>query len=395
MVAFFLENPDMTFAETIPTIYFRSKTWRGGALSIRGVQTLWSGPTFPITMQQETTSKNDVSSCDPRLSRAAREILRVHLARAWKIAGRTASAPERYRRLDASEWNVWQLLDDTLAVDADVDACPLFPDRDIGKYYEEQSIEIDGLSSITKTERQGAIPGSMVKEAKPRKVNPVFHQCGICHKNFTSQFYLDRHFELKHNNGAPHPDAVCPAQAWCNNFLSHNFCHDVALELEPYYGPGSAGYGADRHAVHRKLVHEAHNSRPCAAADLEAVQAACHGMVRACFAPDSVIGQQLNQTLCVRHTCHGRLHQLLLGGGGRSILHPNDYYWHNHDEDHHNHRLGVAGFAILVAVVCFYAYRFIESQQQGADNGARRSREAVGKVKLPPTEPPTTHAKQH
>jgi len=394
------------------------------------------------------------SSCDPRLSRAAREIVRVHLHRAWWLEaahdGGAASAADWDAVL--GEWNVWELLKETLSAAAAAhpqddsihnDECPLWPERDVGKVYEENSLKTDGKNvGLSRAARQGVIPGSMRHRAledrhKPRQErNPVFHQCGFCHKNFTSQYYLDRHFVRHHpHNDYGHPRAlqldrkqrqpdnteeyddgdyyICPARTWCR-FLSDMACHDVALEMEPYYGPGSAGYASDRHAVYRQLQQQ--HGRPCTVTDLEEAQRACHDVIAQCFFggvggsgggdenEDNVlvhtIGIHLNQTLCARRTCHGRLHNLMLtatqsksSASPSLLLHPHAHHddeWRNAWSAQEHHHPGAWGFLILLLVVGFYGYRCCFLGEDDGGCAAARRESSKGSRLLRPSKPSTT-----
>jgi len=115
----------------------------------------------------------DFHQCDRRLSRAAREILRVHLVQAWNAAHAVSSEDERFN-LDVSQWNVWQLLEaitlSPLAAAQEENQCPLLPERHVGKRDEEQSLEADA-TAVSRTARQGVVPGWMYKEEKPRRLN--------------------------------------------------------------------------------------------------------------------------------------------------------------------------------------------------------------------------------
>ena len=446
--------------------------------------TVW---VYRIMGESSADGASSSSSCDPWLSRAAREIVRVHLHRAWRKAAHDDGAPAASADWDVvlGEWNVWELLKETLSAAAAAAAhphhqlydsihnkCPLWPERDVGKVYEENSLETDGNRvGLSRAARRGVIPGSMRRRASEdrhersrQERNPIFHQCGFCHKNFTSQYYLDRHFLRHHpHNDYGHPRAllldrkqrqpentdeydddddddyyICPARTWCR-FLSDTACHDVALEREPYYGPGSAGYASDRHAIYRKLQQQ--GSRPCTATDLEQAQRACHDVIEQCFFGGggsgagggdenehvlvNTIGTHLNQTLCARRTCHGRLHHLMLmtttqakSSASPSLLlhhHHHPPHAHHHDDawrdawsSQEHHRPGAVGILILLLVVGFYGYRCCFLGDNGGGAAARRESSKGSRLLRPskpstttehkwnllPQSPPTTHIKQ-
>ena len=410
------------------------------------------------------------ADCDWRLSRAAREIVRVHLEHAW----RKLFLEDKDNDIqNNNNNNIWQLLEESvahydypLAQKQETETpyeflCPLWPERDVlGRYLEEQvvrRVEADPrLLKTTSAQRQASWPGAMVRERKPRKIVPpfVYYQCGVCHKNFTSRYYLDQHLVRKHEDYFERVAMeltastsassllgdgllLCPAQHWCGHFLGLHDCHAAALELEPYYGPGSAGSGADRDAVYRTLARAtaAATSLPSSscAAHLATVQA-CHAMIVHCFGrgDDSDphasirrrIGRNLNATLCAPpHTASSLscrsggedhlllLHNLLLsssshhGGSASSMLHPDtkpDHFWRHdvwHSEQDHFSPLVVV---IVLGLFCFYGYRCLDPATVAADADAGVPRRNDGTKRVPP--PPlaetsitttTTHVKQH
>ena len=386
------------------------------------------------------------ASCDWRLSRAAREILRVHLEHAWRqeiFDGHSSSAYEK-RQFQHHTDNLWQLLEESLAIsthqhqlssefssDAAMNgnlhhSCPLLPERDaMGRYLEETIVQrVDAGQLLFKKTRQSSLPGAMVRESKPRDTPSSMYHCGLCHKNFTSRYYLDRHLHNKHgdhleqvardfrsttssttNSLVPPLQLLCPAQHWCHQFLSHRDCHQAALELEPYYGPGSAGRSSvDRDVVFRQRIRESvspPNSEDCVTT-ADRTLAACHDMIRQCFWGGEAttttttstpnidrnveehswnrhrIGRHLNATLCVpqHSSCPGRqlVHDLLSSTSSSSatsrqrthrrvvatMLHPDDVpndqtwqdVWHAEEE-----QLGVLVVLIFIGIVFFYGYR--------------------------------------
>lgn len=287
------------------------------------------------------------ASCDWRLSRAAREIVRLHLVKAWKVAH--AETAEAKYNLDVSEWNVWQLLDQMMLATEDNEKCILLPKRDLWKRHEEFSLE-EG-SDISMSNRHNAIPGWFHAGRRNEfKKNSVFHQCGHCYKNFTSRYYLDRHFDLKHplDERSFHS---CPAVSWCS-FLTGTACHDMALTLEPYYGPGSAGEGSDRYTVHRKLIQR---QPACIDSNAQAAAVACRLVVQECFGETStLIAKHLSETMCAAHSCHSRLLHKLIGSTG-VMLHPDQWRvaWVEYASEEQHH-LGWVGILVMLAVMGYY-----------------------------------------
>ena len=259
--------------------------------------------------------------CDRRLCRAARELLRSHLVDAWQETF-TLTADMQFD-VDVSEWNVWQLLEATLVapvvslVAGDV-ACPLIPSLDAYKYQEETSILVDG--SVSRSIQNAAIPGSLHSGRKGMRKNPaVFYQCGQCRKNFTSRFYLDKHFDNQHVNSIlTSNEVICPAVRYCN-FLSPTACFDQAMLLEPFYGPGSDGYGSDVYSVQHKLLQMQH---VCSEQSQRAASIVCQEIVDVCFT--GVFGQILSTNMCSRiESCRSRmLHRLV---SSSLMIHPEQW----------------------------------------------------------------------
>jgi hypothetical protein len=392
---------------------------------------------------------NPLSSCDRRLSRAAREIVRVYLSAALLLEvddDDDDEDPRRRRRRDdpgdeswrllandvVSDWNLWQLLDVvtlqppspsttmtttvTTNGNANAEECPfVLPDR--YRRDEEQSIPVMSSSSsstiVPRKLRAAAIPGYLSLARRKRKNNNKtknhgeflsFHQCGICHKLFTSKYYLDQHFQQIHTTMSDHDATrttkmICPAD-WCQQFIPWHECHDVALTMEPYYGPGGGNNNNnddDQYRIRSQLVRQAH-ARPCTGADLERTQRACQRMLHTCFGPDThhdtsssgtttttsaSLAHHLLETLCAPRSCHSRIHDLLVfrmmgSSSSSSILHhhPNQQWWWKDawmgTMQQHEQFSGI-GILVLILILCFYIQRAVQStgwsqqQQQPPD----------------------------
>jgi hypothetical protein len=258
--------------------------------------------------------------CDRRLSRAARELLRRHLFEAWSET--FALTSDTKFDVDVAEWNVWQLLEATLVVPvesrrANDISCPLIPSLDIYREQELFSLVVDG--TVARSIQNAAIPGALHSARTEKRPNhAVFHQCGACQKNFTSHFYLDKHLDDKHiasKSMLASRELICPAITYCE-FLSPIACFDQATLLEPFYGPGSDGFGSDRLAVQHKLL----QMQPiCSDQRQRAASIACHEIVDVCF--EGTFGQILSANMCSRiQSClHRVLHRMI---GSSLIIHP-------------------------------------------------------------------------
>lgn len=282
--------------------------------------------------------------CDRRLSRAARELMREHLVDAWKAA--YLETRDAKYDLDVSEWNIWQLLEVTLVDHLADEACPLAPERDIHKVHEEHSFVVETNLVVPRNVRNCAIPG-LLRAGMPRdaKNNPLVNQCGLCMKNFTSHFYLDRHWD-RHHSEEHKINIVCPAVKWCD-FLSQTSCHDTAMQLEPHYGPGSAGYGTDQHTVHHNLLLK---QPTCSDTHQLDAATACRDVMHKCFS-DSAVGRYLTSKRCAIPTCQARLLRKLLGSVQRSDQW-NGLFTDYTDTAHHG--LGWLGLSVLITIAAYY-----------------------------------------
>jgi hypothetical protein len=379
------------------------------------------------------------AACDRRLSRAAREIVKQKLLQALLLVddgvGETKTTimiPTTKilsSNTDPAQFSVWELLESVTAVpaaatvnsnhDTNDDSsssssssfCWLQAPRDVLRYHEEHV-------SIIKADLQG-YRGVDTPTANRRHVVNQFkshwwYQCMLCGKVFASRFYLDRHLERMHHHHHHHhppPPAlleterllseeednsnshhhhrdidddgtfwICPATDWCGNFLSLWACHEMALTLEPHYGPGrsSSNSRGDRGAgvgvVERRLWKEAHE-QPCTTSDMQAATVSCRNMIQSCFFPQQQqqqpaaaalllaarqrrIGQALENSLCSTLSCPDRLHRLFFQtktGGDLVMRHVHEWqdewlYW---NEDHHD--IGWFGLILLLLLAVWYA----------------------------------------
>ena len=257
--------------------------------------------------------------CDRRRSRAARELLRIHLIRAWQETDRVVSSSSANQQhhhhptiynVDVTEWNIWQLLDATVVLTSNNDGqsqhtCPLLPQYDIHREHEESYSILDVTSKmIPKHVRNSAIPGILHhnrtlrkaagKSTPLRQLYPLIYHCDICQKNFTSQYYLDQHLISKHpvihqntsNTSTLLPvDMICPADTYCS-LLSPIVCHYFMIQEEPHYGPGH--YRDDHHSQFTTTSSSSSNSNSVPCNDFEQQKAIqkCHEIVALCFHND-------------------------------------------------------------------------------------------------------------
>jgi hypothetical protein len=396
------------------------------------------------------------ASCDRRLSRAAREIVKQKLLQAVRLFDKddptkakrmitttTSSTAEKMGDWStsgsghthpalawqdilssdnpAAQFSVWKLLESVSANhsnngtkdDSTSSSCPLDAQRDVFRRDEEHI-------SIIKADLQG-YRNVDTPTANRRHVNSQhdWYQCTLCGKIFSSRFYLDRHLEAHHplvvetaellpkeggnSSNSHHNDDgsfwICPATDWCGIFLSMSACHEMALVLEPHYGPGSSSPGQRRgqhgvvvHGVERRLWREAHE-RPCTTSGMQAATTSCRNTIQSCFPQqpsendndensselDSSnvntaalllatrqrwrIGQVLDKSLCSTLSCPDRLHRLFFQtktGGDLVMRHVHEWqdewiYW---NEDHHE--VGWIGVILLLSLAVWYANALLQ-----------------------------------
>ena len=176
--------------------------------------------------------------------------------------------------------------------------------------------------------------------------NPYLYQCLYCQKVFTTQYYLDQHMQNKHtpqdkqqqeqrqeqhnnktmnegNKQKKKKIEICLSRDWCQ-FLP-DYCHEKALELESYYGPGSEGRRQeDRSTIYTKLWKQAHII-PCTYDRMKQAKESCQNLLRSCFPRRHDDNDNNNNELqqlqwsfreywqsrvCDQSSCPNRLHRL-------------------------------------------------------------------------------------
>jgi hypothetical protein len=221
---------------------------------------------------------------------------------------------------DVDSLTVWDLFDRLVPSSVASTSCPI-SSRDVLREQEEQSLVISSKRLALGAASPYALEtprGQTFRRSLKYRLSPNWYQCGYCSKIFSTRYYLDKHMDAHHDEhdtlalvpGTEQlPALICPAVHWCQ-FLSETACHDMALELEPYYDRGSEGYGDDRKTVARRVQEQ---TPPCTDAGLEEASIHCRDMFDACFGGDSSLpSDYLQKTLCAPSTCVDRLHHLVL-----------------------------------------------------------------------------------
>lgn len=377
-----------------------------------------SSSTKPQSVGNPSTALNNThsSTCDRRLSRAARSLLIRHLQSILSLV----YPDDNYNDgISISTTSVWQLLERSLAPHAysitsnknggnSNHKCPLIPSKDMLRHHEEQSILLQPPPPKASSRHGISIRSSLYKLSKRAWQDNTLYRCGLCGKMFSSQYYLDQHLEHQHshqllsdqnNNNNENNDnnlemLICPATEWCPGLPS---CAQRALELEPYYGTGSGGLGNyDRHAVHRSLWKEAHPELYDTACDEDQMRAQkykCQQMMRDCFSSvedgDDTTGEhqrqreihrQLEQSLCDPISCPDRLHQLFFAATAKSndataMMMKHMHEWQDDWEGYYyqHHGLGRTGMALLVILGIWYGGYLYQTNNRNGSKWLRHS----------------------
>jgi len=320
--------------------------------------------------------------CDRRLSRAARSILvrdvlpilRHHSAskrsstKRKRPTGSTSTSTAEPE--DATE--LWEVLLEHLESNtrsgsgandeaSQSTACLLDPRNDLFRYHEASSHALVNPAHRGKPTHRNRFKGAK-----------MVYTCDICGKMFHTRFYLDVHMDNKHRMSLDKPESsedaslvggrepgvqgdkkwVCPAEAFCPALGGMAECERMALETEPFYGPGSAGLGPDgsvtRLEWQRKLVGD---SSSCNEDAMRESREQCRDLFRTCFERNEALLEEIKGHVCDRLTCEDRLHGLAGSlSDGPPFLRLREewnHYYHHHD-------IGIWSCIVVVTLAMFY-----------------------------------------
>lgn len=283
---------------------------------------------------------NATGVCDRRMSRAARTVLmeqvvpflenslREHqnfLPRSMK-----PEKPKRQNIVSQAPNYLWELLRLTLA---DNDECPL--KNDVFQHFEEQSLV--GLS----------------KSIRYTPKYPHIYHCGICGKEFSSQYYLDRHQFLHHSDESTSnfcwADHVCSALGGCEK---------VALDMEPNYGRGSGPGGLDANPLQRIWAQQRSGCNESYVTT--EMKANCEDLFQICFAGS--LRDKLLESLCEPLSCHSLFHR-------EQIMHRHFSMalWHEHSNWKSPSWLGSL---MVIILVIFYLVKWFW-RERGTNGGKK------------------------
>jgi hypothetical protein len=284
-------------------------------------------------------SWNTTSSCDRRLSRAARSLLQRHLRRL------DPSLPSNDKQQVVVD-DVWTLLDQWLETTAR-QKCPLNSNMDVLRHDEEHSIAIPIPSNLN-----GAYPTQVLQQRRKNSPRRPSHwwQCGYCGKTFGTRFYLDLHLQQHHHH---HPSQsiendgmICPAKDWCRVVGLAN-CHAQALVEEPFYDRGSGGWGADRTFVQHKWTKVAH-SVPC---NVTEIQMECRSVMETACGGNMMSSSNSSELFCESLSCPSHHHFWQQDSGS-------DDHWYEMWllEKAQHHSRGLLGGMLFCVALCLSVY---------------------------------------
>ena len=316
--------------------------------------------------------------CDRRLSRAARSILVREVLPILRhhSASKRGSAVKRKRPTsiggtaepeDATE--LWEVLLEHLDSNgggADNDgasqkaaACLLDPRNDLFRYHEASS-----HARVNPAHRGNPTQRNRYKGAK------IVYTCDICGKTFHTRYYLDNHMGNKHGASLEKSESsedaslvggreaqeeekwICPATALCPALGGMAECERMALETEPFYGPGSAGIGPDGPGVRmewqRKLMED---SSSCNEDAMVESREQCRTLFGKCFGNNDELLEEINEHVCDRLTCEARLHDLAGSLSDKLSFHHLREEWNRH---HYQHGIGIRSCIFGAILAIFY-----------------------------------------
>jgi hypothetical protein len=306
------------------------------------------------------TSWNDTKSvtCDRRLSRAAREVLRQHLLHSVFRELEHVERDEKPFGYENRDETAHNLLERWLTVIPNWDRdnttkekCILHPQRQ-DLYHNDDAqtrhVYIQSLPGGFAKNLKIAYPQSVLKYRRTSEEYPSLHwyQCGYCGKTFVSQFYLDVHLTTHHFHDDPAPGIICPAIEWCKLVGIAN-CHHQALQDEPFYDRGR-GWGRDAATTmiqHKwsKITH----SVPCS---VQQLRQDCESVLASCGLLDPDEAKYDHGAPTSRHTemtavsfCHAL------------TCPPQQNLWHYFEEEAHGYLIGLTSTTSIPSVMSFRA----------------------------------------
>ena len=317
--------------------------------------------------------------CDRRLSRAARSILVREVLPILRhhSASKRGSAVKRKRPTsiggtaepeDATE--LWEVLLEHLdsngggtgndGAPQKATTCLLDPRNDLFRYHEASS-----HARVNPAHRGNPTQRNRYKGAK------IVYTCDICGKTFHTRYYLDNHMDNKHSASLEKSESsedaslvggreaqeeeekwICPATALCPALGGMAECERMALETEPFYGPGSAGIGPDGPGVRmewqRKLMED---SSSCNEDAMVESREQCRTLFGKCFGNNDELLEEINEHVCDRLTCEARLHDLAGSLSDKLSFHHLREEWNRH---HYQHGIGIWSCIFGAILAIFY-----------------------------------------
>ena len=253
--------------------------------------------------------------CDRRLSRAARQIVQdsvlpvllqhrqQHTTSASSSEQQQQNPPTTYHPQTLAPLEMWRILNEELVIEESSSSskCPLVPSQD--RYHQD---ELNSLIALPYSQRYSL-----------RRFAPYWYHCGYCGKVFSSRYYLDLHLQQSHQpnknhnhqatlttttmtsvdgGGVDDDNTICWSKVVCP--ILGNVCEQKALELEPYYGPGSGTVDGNGQDVQRQ---HAYTIPPCNDTLMrETVHPQCYQTMQDCFFGSNHTSklQEVQQTVC-------------------------------------------------------------------------------------------------
>ena len=279
------------------------------------------------------------SSCDPRLSRAARSLVADWLQDYLKTQRKSKKHNKQKLLESKHEIHIYSLMEKVMLLNPhDISSsCPLWPPQK-DSLWDQQEQNSSILSAKHWREKQLRKPSrqsnfAFLSGLGNRHEN--FYQCHLCQKIFSSQYYLDLHYQTHHNpmhnknkksfdsdeakviNDPPNEESysICPATDWCR-FLPN--CADRAFELEPHYGPG----GHKSHARWETYWWKTLHATACTTTITAKRQDSCREMAHSCFGDKDEYWSHICDTAVA---CPNQFHALYFAAGHAALRHVHEW----------------------------------------------------------------------